>query len=38
MFLSMFFLGLAAGLLSYVVIRVTYELWKIGAPTQIPVM
>lgn len=36
MFLDMFLLGLAAGLLGYVVARVSYELWRMGAPTQMP--
>ena len=34
MFLDMFLLGVASGLLSYVMARVSYMLWQMGMPAQ----
>jgi hypothetical protein len=34
MFLDMFLLGAAAGLLGYVIARTSYMLWQMGMPAQ----
>jgi hypothetical protein len=36
MFLDMFLLGAAAGLLGYAIARVSFALWQMGMPTQMP--